>query len=50
MPWTPKQVAKLLGKDSPLSEEQKQKMQAELDRDPSLGKAKKGSRALKRPK
>jgi hypothetical protein len=48
MPWTPKQVAKLLGKDSPLSEAQKQKMADELKANPSLGKAKKGSRALKR--
>jgi uncharacterized protein YneF (UPF0154 family) len=48
LPWTEKQVAKLLGKDSPLNEEQKRKMQEELDRDPSLGKAKKGSPALKR--
>lgn len=50
MPWTPKQVKKLLGDKSPLTPEQKQKMQAELDKDPSLGHARKGSAALKRPK
>jgi hypothetical protein len=48
MPWTPKQVKKLLSDKSPLSAEQKQKMQQELHDNPSLGKAKKGSPALKR--
>lgn len=47
MPWTPKQVKRLLGPDSPLSEEQKEKMRKELEADPSLGHAKKGSEALK---
>lgn len=50
MPWTPKQVKKLLGDKSPLTPEQKQKMQAELHANPSLGHAVKGSKALKRPK
>ena len=50
MPWTRKQVKRLLGDNSPLTPEQKQKMQAELHANPSLGHAKKGSAALKRKK
>lgn len=50
MPWTPKQVKKLLGPDSPLTPEQQQKMKSELANNPSLGHARKGSKALKRPK
>jgi hypothetical protein len=48
MPWTRKQVKKLLGPDSPLTPEQQQKMKSELANDPSLGHARKGSKALKR--
>lgn len=50
MPWTPKQVERLLGDKSPLTPEQKEKMQAELKANPALGRAKKGSAALKRKK
>jgi hypothetical protein len=50
MPWTPKQVTKLLGPKSPLTPEQKEKMKAELAANPSLGHAVKGSKALKRKK
>ena len=48
MPWTPKQVAKLLGPDSPLTPAQREQMKAELKADPTLGHAVKGSRALKK--
>lgn len=48
MPWTPKQVKKLLSSGSPLTPQQKTKMQAELHRSPALGHAKKGSAALKK--
>lgn len=50
MPWTPKQVKRLLGDKSPLTVEQRQKMQDELKANPALGRAKKGSAALKRTK
>lgn len=50
MPWTRKQVKKLLSSGSPLSEEQKDKMKSELHEDPSLGHARKGSAELKKPK
>ena len=50
MPWTRKQVRLLLSDASPLSEQQKTKMKAELHRSPSLGHAKKGSKALKKSK
>jgi hypothetical protein len=50
MPWTERQVKKLLGADSPLTPEQKAKMTAELAKNPALGRAKKGSPALKRKK
>jgi len=42
MPWTRKQVKKLLSSGSPLSEEQKAKMKDELHRNPALGHARKG--------
>jgi hypothetical protein len=48
MPWTRRQVKLLLSDKSPLSAEQKKKMQDELHANPSLGHAKKGSPALKR--
>lgn len=47
MPWTRKQVRLLLSKASPLSAAQQDKMKAELHADPSMGHAKKGSKALK---
>lgn len=50
MPWTRRQVKLLLSDKSPLSQEQKDKMQAELHANPSLGHARKGSKALKRKK
>jgi len=50
MPWTRKQVRKLLSSGSPLNPEQKNKMKAELHADPSLGHARKGSKALKKRK
>ena len=50
MPWTRKQVKKLLSSGSPLDASEKRKMQEELHRDPSLGHAKKGSKALKKQK
>jgi hypothetical protein len=50
MPWTPKQVKRLLGENSPLTPEQKAKMAQELHDNPALGRARKGSKALKRPK
>jgi hypothetical protein len=48
MPWTRKQVKKLLSKGSPLTKGQQNKMKQELHEDPSLGHAKKGSKALKK--
>lgn len=48
MPWTRKQVKKLLSSGSPLTSEQKDKMKAELHANPKLGHAKKGSEALKK--
>lgn len=48
MPWTRKQVRKLLSSGSPLTEGQKAKMKAELHANPKLGHARKGSKALKR--
>jgi hypothetical protein len=50
LPWTRKQVKKLLSSGSPLDASQKRKMISELHRDPSLGHAKKGSAALKKKK
>jgi len=48
MPWTRRQVKKLLSKGSPLTAEQKDKMKAELHDNPSLGHKRKGSAALKK--
>ena len=48
MPWTRRQVKKLLSSGSPLTSEQQAKMKAELHRNPKLGHAKKGSAALKK--
>lgn len=48
MPWTRKQVKRLLSNGSPLSGDQKEKMKGELHADPQMGHAKKGSAALKR--
>lgn len=48
MPWTRKQVKKLLSKGSPLSEAQKEKMKGELHANPKMGHAKKGSKQMKR--
>lgn len=50
MPWTRRQVRKLLSNGSPLTEEQKNKMKAELHANPKLGHARKGSTVLKRPR
>jgi hypothetical protein len=47
MPWTPRQVRYLESSGSPLSPGQKDKMNAELHADPSLGHHKKGSPAMK---
>jgi hypothetical protein len=46
MPWTRKEVRYLMSKVSPLSSEQKTKMVGELHANPSLGHARKGSKAL----
>jgi len=48
MPWTRKQVKKLLSSGSPLSSAQKAKMKRELHANPSMGHKKKGSAAMKR--
>lgn len=48
MPWTRKQVKKLLSSGSPLNSGQKAKMKSELHADPAMGHAKKGSEALKK--
>ena len=48
MPYSPKEVRYLLSKASPLTPAQRQKMLAELHANPSLGKQKKGSKAMKR--
>jgi hypothetical protein len=50
MPWTRRQVRKLLSSGSPLSPEQKQKMIGELHANPAMGHARKGSKALKKRK
>jgi len=49
MPWTPRQVRYLESSGSPLAQAQKDKMNAELHTDPSLGHKKKGSDAMKKP-
>jgi hypothetical protein len=48
VPWTRRQVKLLLSDKSPLTAEQKDKMTRELHGNPSLGHARKGSKALKR--
>lgn len=48
MPWTRQQVKLLLSKVSPLTAQQQDKMKAELHSNPSLGRKKKGSIALKK--
>jgi hypothetical protein len=48
MPWTRRQVKKLLSSGSPLTEGQQEKMKAELHANPAMGHAKKGSAALKK--
>lgn len=48
MPWTRKQVKKLLSSGSPLTAAQQTKMKAELHANPKLGHARKGSKAMKR--
>ncbi len=50
MPWTRRQVKKLLSSGSPLSAAQKTSMKSELHSNPALGHARKGSAALKKPK
>jgi hypothetical protein len=50
MSWTRRQVKKLLSSGSPLTADQKQKMIKELHDNPSLGHARKGSKALKKSK
>ncbi len=50
MPYTRRQVRKLLSSGSPLSEEQKVKMKNELRKNPALGHARQGSKAMKRGK
>src|ERR1039458_8914453 len=48
MPWTPRQVRYLESSGSPLTSSQKDKMNAELHADPSLGHNKKGSSAMQK--
>jgi hypothetical protein len=48
MPWTRRQVRYLESSGSPLTAAQKDKMNAELHADPSLGHKKKGSPAMKK--
>jgi hypothetical protein len=48
MPWTRRQVKKLLSSGSPLTPEQQTKMKAELHENPKLGHARKGSKEMKR--
>ena len=48
MPYTRKEVRFLESKVSPLSAEQKEKMNEELHENPALGHKKKGSAAMKR--
>ena len=46
MPWTRRQVRYLESSGSPLTAQQKSKMNAELHSDPSMGHKKKGSAAM----
>jgi hypothetical protein len=48
MPYTRRQVRFLESSGSPLTPAQKDKMNAELHTDPSLGHKRKGSKAMKR--
>ncbi len=48
MPWTRKQVRKLLSKGSPLTPQQQSDMKMELHANPELGHKRKGSKAMKR--
>lgn len=48
MPWTRRQVKKLLSSGSPLTAAQQNKMKAELHANPKLGHARKDSKAMKR--
>ena len=48
MPWTRRQVKYLLSKGSPLTDEQQDKMKAELHADPEMGHARKGGAELKK--
>ena len=48
MPWTRRQVRYLESSGSPLTASQKDKMNAELHADPSLGHNKKGSSAMQK--
>jgi hypothetical protein len=50
MPWTERQVRYLESSGSPLTAAQKNKMNAELHADPSLGHKKKGSSTMKKEK
>jgi hypothetical protein len=47
MPWTRKQVKKILSSGSPLNEEQQENMKHELHENPKMGHARKGSKELK---
>jgi len=49
MPWTRKQVKLFFSKGSPLNPAQQSKFESELHANPSMGHAKKGSAALKKP-
>ena len=49
MPWTRRQVRYLESSGSPLTASQKDKMNAELHADPSLGHNKKGSSVMTKP-
>jgi hypothetical protein len=48
MPWTRRQVRYLESSGSPLTQAQKDKMNAELHADPSMGHKKKGSSAMEK--
>ncbi len=48
MPWTRRQVKKLLSSGSPLTGAQQDKMKRELHANPAMGHARKGSKALKK--
>lgn len=48
MPYTRRQVKYLLSEASPLSEQKKASIKAELHKNPKLGHARKGGKAMKR--